>query len=144
MYNLDMKKTVTIVEAITPANTSVWTPVIRRDGKLIESMQSESDINKAIGQSITATAAFDINAEITKGYETWKNLFLSVDHIREKYGVKVLAYGHPKENEDKVYQVLDVPSMEIMQEALKDPDLAKLRTDAGVNVDSQEVVFLVE
>ena len=59
-----------------------------------------------------------INAEITKGYETWKNLFLSVDHIREKYGVKVLAYGHPKENEDKVYQVLDVPSMETMQEAL--------------------------
>ena len=32
-----------------------------------------------------------INAEITKGYETWKNLFLSVEHIREKYGVKVLA-----------------------------------------------------
>ena len=31
-----------------------------------------------------------------------------------------------------------------MQEALKDPDLAKLRTDAGVNLDSQEVVFLVE
>ena len=51
-----------------------------------------------------------INAEITKGYETWKNLFLSVDHIREKYGVKVLAYGHPKENEGKVYQVLEVPS----------------------------------
>ena len=47
-----------------------------------------------------------INAEITKGYETWKNLFLSVDHVREKYGVKVLAYGHPKENEDKVYQVI--------------------------------------
>ena len=43
-----MKKTVTIVEAITPANTSVWTPVIRRDGKLIESMQSEYDLNKAI------------------------------------------------------------------------------------------------
>ena len=49
-----------------------------------------------------------------------------------------------KENEEKVYQVLEVPSMETMQEALKDPDLAKLRTDAGVNLDSQEVVFLVE
>ena len=34
--------------------------------------------------------------------------------------------------------------METMQEALKDPDIAKLRTDAGVNLDSQEVVFLVE
>ena len=85
-----------------------------------------------------------INVEITKGYETWKNLFLSVDHVREKYGVKVLAYGHPKENEGKVYQVLEVTSMETMQEALKDPEIAKLRTDAGVNLDSQEVVFLVE
>ena len=34
-----------------------------------------------------------INAEITKGYELWKNLFLSTDSQREKYGVKVLAYG---------------------------------------------------
>ena len=34
--------------------------------------------------------------------------------------------------------------METMQDALKDQDLAKLRTDAGVNLDSQEVVFLVE
>ncbi len=85
-----------------------------------------------------------MNAEITKGYETWKNLFLSVEHIREKYGVKILAYGHPKDNEDKVYQVMDVPSMETMQEALKDPEIAKLRIEAGVNTDSQEVVFLVE
>ena len=35
-------------------------------------------------------------------------------------------------------------SDETMQEALKDPEIAKLRTDAGVNLDSQEVVFLVE
>ena len=34
--------------------------------------------------------------------------------------------------------------MEKMQEAFKDPELAKLRTDAGVNLDSQEVVFLEE
>ena len=47
-----------------------------------------------------------INTEIIKGYENLKNIFLSVDQIREKYGVKVLAYGHPKENEDKVYQVI--------------------------------------
>ena len=31
-----------------------------------------------------------------------------------------------------------------MQESLQDPEIAKLRTDAGVNLDSQEVVFLVE
>jgi hypothetical protein len=31
-----------------------------------------------------------------------------------------------------------------MRERLQDPEIAKLRTDAGANLDSQEVVFLVE
>ena len=85
-----------------------------------------------------------MNVEITEGYEKWKQLFLSVDALREKYGIKVLAYGHPKDNENKIYQVLEVESMEKMQEAMQDPEIAKLRTDAGVNLDTQEVVFLVE
>ena len=85
-----------------------------------------------------------MNVEITEGYEKWKQLFLSVDAQREKYGIKVLAYGHPKDNENKIYQVLEVDSMEKMQEAMQDPEIAKLRTDAGVNLDTQEVVFLVE
>ena len=85
-----------------------------------------------------------MNVEIREGYEKWKDLFLSVDAQREKYGIKVLAYGHPKENENKIYQVLEVESMEKMQEAMKDPEIAKLRTDAGVDLDTQELVFLVE
>ena len=85
-----------------------------------------------------------MNVEINEGYEKWKQLFLSADAAREKYGIKVLAYGHPKDNENKVYQVLEVESMEQMQEAMQDPEIAKARTDAGVNLDSQEVVFLVE
>ena len=85
-----------------------------------------------------------ITAELTQGYELWKNLFLATDSQREKYGVKVLAYGHAQDNENKIYQVVEVESMERMQEGLQDPEIAKLRTDAGVNLDSQEVVFLVE
>ena len=85
-----------------------------------------------------------MNVEINEGYEKWKQLFVSADDAREKYGIKVLAYGHPKDNENKVYQVLEIESMERMQEGLQDPEIAKLRTDAGVNLDSQEIVFLVE
>ena len=58
-----------------------------------------------------------MNVEITDGYEKWKKLFLSVDAQREKYGIKVLAYGHPKGDENKIYQVLEVESIEKMQEA---------------------------
>ena len=85
-----------------------------------------------------------MNVEINEGYEKWKQLFVSADDVREKYGIKVLAYGHPKDNENKIYQVLEVESMEKMQEALKDPEIAKARTEAGVKLDTQEVVFLVE
>ena len=38
-----------------------------------------------------------MNVKLKEGYEKWKNLFLSVDTHREKYGIKVLAYGHPKD-----------------------------------------------
>ena len=85
-----------------------------------------------------------MNVKINEGYEKWKDLFLSVDAQREKYGIKVLAYGHSKDDETKVYQVLEIDSMEKMQEAMKDPEIAKLRTDAGVDLDSQELVFLEE
>ena len=55
--------------------------------------------------------------------------------------MKVLAYGHPKDNKNKIYQVIDAPSMEKIQEAMQDPEIEKLRTDAGVNLDTQETVF---
>ena len=85
-----------------------------------------------------------MSVEINEGYEKWKQLFVSADDARAKYGIKVLAYGHPKDNENKVYQVLEVESMEKVQEAMQDPEIAKARTDAGVNLDTQEIVFLVE
>ena len=85
-----------------------------------------------------------LTVEITQGYEKSKQLFLSVDAQREKYGIKVLAYGHAKDNQNKIYQVLEMESMENMQKAMQDSEIAKLRTDAGVNLDTQELVFLVE
>ena len=54
------------------------------------------------------------------------------------------GYGHPKDNENKTYQVLGVESMEKMQEGLQDPVIAKIRIDTGVNLDTQEIVLLVE
>jgi len=47
-----------------------------------------------------------MNVKINEGYAKWKDLFLSVDAQRDKYGIKVLAYGHLKDDETKIYQVL--------------------------------------
>ena len=85
-----------------------------------------------------------MNVEIREGYAKWKDLFHSVDATREKYGIKVLAYGHPIDNENKVYQVLEVESMDQMRNAMQDPEIAKARIDAGGDIDTLELFFLVE
>tara|TARA_S200000501_G_scaffold327271_1_gene326420 strand:- start:1852 stop:2211 length:360 start_codon:yes stop_codon:yes gene_type:complete len=85
-----------------------------------------------------------INVRITQGYEKWVELFHSADAVREEYGVTVLAYGHDKDDDSSVYQVLEIESMERMQEGLSNPAIAKMRTDAGVDLDSQKITFLVE
>ena len=85
-----------------------------------------------------------ISANITEGYSKWRDAFVSADALREKYDMKVLAWGHPKGDENKVYQVIEVESMEKMQEAIKDPDIENLRLNAGVDFETQEVIVLEE
>ena len=85
-----------------------------------------------------------ISANITEGYSKWRDAFVSADALREKYDMKVLAWGHPKGDENKVYQVVEVESMERMQEAIKDPEIENLRLNAGVDFESQEVIVLEE
>ena len=44
-----------------------------------------------------------ISAKITEGYPKWRDAFVSADALRDKHGLKVLAWGHPKGDENKVY-----------------------------------------
>ena len=85
-----------------------------------------------------------MNVRITQGYEKWVELFRAAGAVREQFGITVLAYGHDKDDDSSVYQVLEVESMERMQEAMSNPELQKMRTDAGVDLESQRVTFLVE
>jgi len=85
-----------------------------------------------------------MNVRITQGYQKWVELFHSAGAVREEFGITVLAYGHDKDDDSSVYQVLEVDSMEKMQEATSNPELQKMRTDAGVDLESQRITFLVE
>ena len=85
-----------------------------------------------------------MNVRITHGYAKWVELFHSADAVREQFGVTVLAYGHDMDDESSVYQVLEMDSIERMQEAVSDPALQKMRTDAGVDLESQRITVLVE
>ena len=81
------------------------------------------------------------NAKIIKGFQNWKRM-LENEPMRNKYGVKVLAYGHPPGNAEEIYTVIETESMDKMQEMLKQPEMTKLRTDAGVDLDTQKFIIL--
>lgn len=98
----------------------------------------QANVDERLGMKII------INVRITQGYEKWVELFHSADAVREEYGVTVLAYGHDKDDDSSVYQVIEIESMEKMQEAMSNPELQKMRTDAGVDLESQKITFLVE
>ena len=85
-----------------------------------------------------------VNVRITQGYAKWVELFHSADAVREQFGITVLAYGHDMDDDSSVYQVLEMDSMERMQEAVSNPELQKMRTDAGVDLESQRITVLVE
>ncbi len=53
------------------------------------------------------------NAKITKGYEHWKQMFEENENLRQEYGLNVLAYGHPKDNDNEIYTVISVISNEL-------------------------------
>ena len=47
-------------------------------------------------------------------------------------------------NENKIHAVLEILSMETMQEMPKDPNMIKIRENAGVIVKTQKMIKLVE
>ena len=51
------------------------------------------------------------SVELSKGYEHWKELFLSNEDFRQKNQINVVAYGHEADNENKVWAVMDIPSI---------------------------------
>jgi len=85
-----------------------------------------------------------MNFEITKGYQAWKEAFLKNETMRQRHNVNVLAYGYEESNENKVYTVMEMPSVETMQEILKEPEMIKLRNNAGVVIETQKMTKLVE
>ena len=80
--------------------------------------------------------------KVTKGYRVWKKEFDSNEAMRLKHNVRVLAYGHEKDNESYVYTVVELNSIE--DKRLKDPSMVKFREKAGVDHASLEIIALIE
>ena len=84
------------------------------------------------------------NVELSLGYEHWKQKMLENEEFRQKNEIYLLAYGHEVDNENKVWVVMDVPSMEHMAGVINKPEMIKLREEAGAIIETQQMIRLVE
>ena len=72
-----------------------------------------------------------------------EKFFLKNKPIRQRYNVKILAHRHKENNENNVYSVIELPSLETMQNMLKEPEMIELRENAGVIFETQKMIKLV-
>ena len=80
--------------------------------------------------------------KVTKDYEVWRKAFESNEARRLQRGMRVLAYGHENGNENSIYTVVEMNSVE--DKRLEDPVMIKSREEAGVDHTSLEIIPLVE
>ena len=82
------------------------------------------------------------SARISKNLQYWKKMFEENEPVRNKYIVKVLTYGYPQGNTEEIYRFIENGSLDKMQEMLKQPEMIKLRTQAGVDFETQKFIML--
>ncbi|MDG2299143.1 MAG: hypothetical protein P8L40_05925 [Planktomarina sp.] len=84
------------------------------------------------------------NVELSLGYEHWKKLMLENEKFRQENQINLLAYGHEEGNENKVWAVTEVPSMEHLAGVMNKPEMLKVREEAGAIIETQKMIKLVE
>jgi hypothetical protein len=84
------------------------------------------------------------NVELSLGYEHWKQKMLENESFRVENNMNLLAYGYEDGNENKVWVVMEVPSMEHMASVINKPEMIKLREEAGAIIETQKMIKLVE
>ena len=82
------------------------------------------------------------SARISKNLQYWKKMFKENEPMRNKYIVKVLTYKHPHGNTEEIYTVIETGSLDKIQEMLKQPEMIKIRTQVGVDFETQKFIML--
>ena len=75
----------------------------------------------------------------TCSFEDWLNLVESLKPQMDKHGLK-LIFATESADGNSIYDVGEAQSMEGVEAFVSDPEVRKMRADAGVDIDSQEVI----
>ena len=85
-----------------------------------------------------------MSVELSLGYNNWKEKFLANEKFRQENQIGLLAYGHEEGNENKIWVVMEAPSIEYISSVINNPEMIKLRQDAGAIIETQRIIPLVE
>mgnify|MGYP000321314421 FL=1 len=66
-----------------------------------------------------------------KDYAHWKRTVDGHAGKREEANIKTIYVGHVLENKNKVHAVLEVPSPDIIQKFMQDPENVKIMKESG-------------
>ena len=82
--------------------------------------------------------------EITKGFDRWLKLVNEdLKPFLENYKIK-LHFACCNEDEKKVYDLSEAEDPTLLDSFMQNKEIHKLRTDAGVIIESQEVISLIK
>ena len=81
--------------------------------------------------------------EITKGFDRWLHLVeVELKPLLEKYKVKV-HFACTNEDQTRVYDLSEIEDPSLLEALMGDEEIVRLRTEAGVNLSSSEVLASV-
>ena len=77
--------------------------------------------------------------KITKGFDTWLEMYKEIEPDLNELGIKILWAG-TNSDESKVFDITEVKDPSKFEVLVKREDITKKRADAGVELESQEVI----
>ena len=81
--------------------------------------------------------------EITKGFDRWLHLVnVELKPLMKKYKIKV-HFACTNEDQTRVYDLTELEDPSVLNALMEDREIFKLRTEAGVNMASAEVLTSV-
>ena len=77
--------------------------------------------------------------KISKGFDTWLKMYKDIEPDLNELGIKILWAG-TNSDETKVFDITEVKDTSKFEVLVKREDITKKRADAGVELESQEVI----
>ena len=80
--------------------------------------------------------------EINKGFDRWLKLVEELKPYFEKYEYKMM-FACTNDDETRVYDFGEANNSDLITKMLNDKNVEKMRKEAGVNLESQEVLSTI-